>query len=92
MKFILYLISSVGELFGVMVGISSENREMLPIGLAVLFSIVIVYGLISLVLWKLNKKGIRGLLLSFVILLVIIAIFCGICILIEYLTGTPIMK
>lgn len=75
-----------------MVGISSENREMLPIGLAVLFSIVIVYGLISLVLWKLNKKGIRGLLLSFVILLVIIAIFCGICILIEYLTGKPIMK
>lgn len=75
-----------------MVGISSENREMLPIGLAVLFSIVIVYGLISLVLWKLNKKGIRGLLLSFVILLAIIAIFCGICILIEYLTGKPIMK
>lgn len=92
MKFILYLIFSVGELFGVMVGISSENREMLPIGLAVLFSIVIVYGLISLVLWKLNKKGTLAAVLSIAILLAIIAIFCGICILIEYLTGTPIMK
>lgn len=92
MKFILYLIFSVGELFGVMVGTSSENREMLPIGLAVLVFIAVIYVVISLVLWKLNKKGIRGLLLSFVILLVIIAIFCGICILIEYLTGTPIIK
>ncbi len=56
MKFILYLISSVGELFGVMVGISSENREMLPIGLAVLAVIFVIYNIIVFILLKFKKK------------------------------------
>lgn len=56
MKFILYLISSVGELFGVMVGTSSENREMLPIGLAVLVFIAVIYNIIVFILLKFKKK------------------------------------
>lgn len=56
MKFILYLISSVGELFGVMVGSSSENREMLPVGIAVLAVIVVIYNIIVFILLKFKKK------------------------------------
>ena len=56
MKFILYLISSVGELFGVMVGTSSENREMLPVGIAVLAVIVVIYNIIVFILLKFKKK------------------------------------
>jgi len=92
MKFIKYLILGVIELFGVMNGVPSEDSLMLPVGLAVLATICAIFILLLILLKKTKLKKVLVVVLSFVFTFLILAVFCGICILIEYITGAPIMK
>lgn len=87
MNFILYLIVGLIEVFGVMVGISSDRPEMLPVGLITLFGICVIFWICVIIMTKtkLNKK--LAFALSIVITIIVIAGFCGICILIEFMSN-----
>lgn len=87
MKFVLYLIFSVGELFGVMAGTSSDRREMLPVGLAVLAGVALIFFITAVIFSRTRLNGKIAFALSIVATIVIIALFCAVCILVEYFKG-----
>lgn len=91
MKIVLYLLFSLGELFGVMVGASSDHREMVDVGLVVLGVICGIFALCAKLVIKIApkiapKKTLYrevAFLIAMGMTIVIVGIFCGICILIE---------
>ncbi|GHU98720.1 hypothetical protein FACS1894211_02920 [Clostridia bacterium] len=81
MKFILYLLMCIGDAFGALVGATIESVKTALIGWA---TIAIVIGLYVLFVFLLNKTSlthIKVFLFSFLIVLAVVALFCGVSIL-----------
>lgn len=83
MNFILYLISCIVELFCTMVGASTGHQNRAGWGVLILLTIFILWGssLFILSRTKLNYKWVVSL--SIIITVLLIAIFCIICIIVE---------
>ena len=87
MNFVLYLILCVLEVFGTMVGGSTGHHKMAGWGVLILFVILVVWGLtiFGLTRTRLNYKW--AYLLSVVITVGFIVLFCVISIIVELLIG-----
>ncbi len=90
MRFILYLLSCLNELFGVVVGLGTDNaseQNKVWIGLAVLACIILIWFIVDFILAKCNLKGVKIVIFSILITIGVILLFCAICVLIEYSLG-----
>lgn len=86
MKFVLYLFLSLIYVFGMSIdGTAPPRPEMFPVGVCVWLVIGYVLILSCFIMSKTKLKRNIALTLAIALTVAVIAVFCGICILVEFL-------